>query len=590
MYRMQLPLVVVLTMLPLARPQPSVVTLPSGPISGTLKTIAADVASTPQLQNRDPKYREYLGIPFADPPVGNLRFKPPQPLSATWTDTRDVTTQNQGCMQSVSALSPDRDYSEDCLYLNVWAPGVASSSEAKAVMVWIHGGGFVLGSTEIYDGTMLTVIGDVIVVSMNYRLGAFGFLSTGDDVVPGNMGLLDQQLAIRWVKDNIALFGGDPERITIFGESAGAASVTQQAISPTNKGLFQRAISQSGTLFADWAFNLDMAQMVNQTGAAVGCNDANNADLVKCLRGIDAAVLQEAYKPPTTSMTVNWAPVVDKEFIVEHPREMEGKDSGPGQDMLKNIDLMIGVNSDEGYMFLTSNFLPDYNKSEPIPWENSTFDLSMMENLMKGAASKFGDTTVADTIHEALRYTYFGPHGDNELENEKMMEIAHDFITDAWFLVPAVELADLLAELGSTSYAYHMEHRSPSVIAPAWVEGADHGADLGYLFPSVELVSILPETERALMYNMITYWTNFAKTGNPNEPVANPPLPTEWPEFTEDSSQYLTLSADITPSPVGAVIKSDRINFWNEFLPKIAEIAKCSKDDDDDDEKCKGET
>ncbi|CAH1782135.1 unnamed protein product, partial [Owenia fusiformis] len=166
---------------------------------------------------------------------------------------------------------------EDCLYLNVWAPGDGSTRdmrEVKAVMVWIHGGGYSWDSAIAYDPTMITVIGDVVMVTMNYRLGIFGFLSTGDNVVPGNMGLLDQQLAIRWVKDNIALFGGDPERITIFGQSAGASSVTQHATSPTNIGLFQRAIAQSGTISSEFAIrDTDVIPLLRETGEAVGCGN-----------------------------------------------------------------------------------------------------------------------------------------------------------------------------------------------------------------------------------------------------------------------------------------------------------------------------
>ncbi|XP_013381889.1 acetylcholinesterase-like [Lingula anatina] len=190
----------------------------------------------------------FLGIPFAKPPVGDLRFRLPEPAE-NWEGVKDATAFGPACMQigpNPYGFPDVKTISEDCLTLNVFVPGSTNSSNNKAVMVWIHGGGYTTGGTAIYSFKEFAVTGDVIVVSMNYRLNVFGFLSIGDDSVPGNIGLWDQIEALRWIKKNIQYFGGDSGRVTIFGESAGGSSVVQLALANASSGLFQRFIRQSG--------------------------------------------------------------------------------------------------------------------------------------------------------------------------------------------------------------------------------------------------------------------------------------------------------------------------------------------------------
>ncbi|XP_070550993.1 cocaine esterase-like [Ptychodera flava] len=186
----------------------------------------------------------FMGIPYAEPPVGDLRFRPPQP-KAPWLGIYNATEVGFACIQRKAANPFPEAQSEDCLYLNVYSP--VTNSTNLPVMVWIHGGGFSRGSATndgMYDGTALAAIGDVIVVSLNYRLFALGFFSTGDEHAPGNYGLLDQLAALKWVQRNIAAFGGDADRVTVFGESAGAISVDYLLLSPMSDGLFHRAILQ----------------------------------------------------------------------------------------------------------------------------------------------------------------------------------------------------------------------------------------------------------------------------------------------------------------------------------------------------------
>ena len=198
----------------------------------------------------------YLGIPFARPPVGELRFRPPQP-PVSWPGVREATQFSPRCIQNpltswylFPELESPKILDEDCLYLNVYVPNGATEGADLAVMVWIHGGSLKHGSASQYYGEALAISGGVIVVTINYRLGVMGFFTTGSEDAPGNVGMLDQVMALRWVQDNIRVFGGDPEVVTIFGESAGAWSVGSHMISPLSRGLFKRAITQSGALYS----------------------------------------------------------------------------------------------------------------------------------------------------------------------------------------------------------------------------------------------------------------------------------------------------------------------------------------------------
>ncbi|HTP17882.1 MAG TPA: carboxylesterase family protein, partial [Streptosporangiaceae bacterium] len=233
----------------------------------------------------------FLGLPYAAPPTGNLRWRPPQP-AASWSGVRDATQFGPSCPQALTGnpLLPPGTISEDCLYLNVYAPPVGSNDQGgRPVLVWIHGGGLVQDGARDYDGSKLAADG-VVVVTINYRLGALGFLALpalASHGAAGNYGLMDQQAALRWVQRNIARFGGDPRNVTIAGQSAGGLSVLAQMVSPGARGLFQRAIVQSGT-FALNQRPLATAEAAGERFAtAVGCPDQSAA----CLRNAPVSAL-----------------------------------------------------------------------------------------------------------------------------------------------------------------------------------------------------------------------------------------------------------------------------------------------------------
>lgn len=216
---------------------------------------------------------KYLGIPYAEPPVGDLRFRKPVPRSSL-ASPYFATEFGHICPQiAVSGEHVDGVQDEDCLFLNVYVPErVADRTDGHAVMVWIYGGAFILGSSDTYDVEHLAAYGNVIYVTINYRVGPLGFLSTGDENCPGNFGMWDQRLALQWIKDNIAAFGGDVNRITVFGQSAGAVSATIHAMYPENQGLFQRIISQSGVAAVKFInMSRDMQPLVNAIAENLGC-------------------------------------------------------------------------------------------------------------------------------------------------------------------------------------------------------------------------------------------------------------------------------------------------------------------------------
>ncbi|ESO84915.1 hypothetical protein LOTGIDRAFT_85685, partial [Lottia gigantea] len=232
---------------------------------------------------------QFLGIPFAEPPVGELRFQKPVP-HAKFTSTYDATEYGLPCSQKIfrSKLSLMKNVNktgEDCLHLNIFVPKIVGN-EKYPVMLFIYGGSFIHGASLAYDGGILASYGDVIVVTINYRLGPFGFLSTGDEELPGNAGLWDQHLAIKWVKDNIASFGGDDSRITVFGESAGGSSVSFQTLYPGNKGLFQNAIAESGAASAFWATvpASDAFDNAKKFAEKFDCDTSNSQTIVRCLQ------------------------------------------------------------------------------------------------------------------------------------------------------------------------------------------------------------------------------------------------------------------------------------------------------------------
>ncbi|MPC25228.1 Venom carboxylesterase-6 [Portunus trituberculatus] len=321
-----------------------------------IMTSTGKVSGIRERSTEGKAFFSYYSIPYAKPPVGELRFKDPQLLSG-WGGVRDGSTPPPPCPQMLSTdtLTGKQEIQgdEDCLYLNIFTPKAKDSRPHLPVMVYIHGGGFVCGSTSEYPPYPL-LNEDVVIVTLQYRLGILGFLSTEDDVITGNMGLKDQTLALSWIQRNVHKFGGDPLSITLFGESAGAASVHFQILTPKSIGMFKRAILHSGSALCPWAMGAKHAAVAEYAGVVFNCTiDEGSEKLIECLQGVDALKLAGIPQHLTEWLffPLLMGPRVDGQYLPKHPNFLmkEGRH--------KRVDLMTGITRDEGALFSLSTWV-----------------------------------------------------------------------------------------------------------------------------------------------------------------------------------------------------------------------------------------
>jgi para-nitrobenzyl esterase len=439
----------------------------------------------------------FKGIPYAAPPVGPLRWQPPQP-PPSWQGIRDATNYGHACMQPPS-LFHISDTSEDCLYLNVWTANLHPDTPAP-VLVYIHGGGYVVGaaSQPEYDGTNLAMRGAVI-VTINYRLGIFGFFAHPDLTAAsphhtsGNYGLLDQIAALRWVRQNIASFGGNPHNVTAFGESAGAASIGFLVASPLAQGLFDKAILESPavlfTVTPELHKSYDGISSAESAGLAVAprISDLQNLPARELMQRADSAAQKfvgsdgAGHPPPmpTTALdgaspTWPWDPIVDGYVIPDQPAKLYAEGS------YLHIPTMAGTNADEGNLFLT-HYHPDSTASF-IAFVNQNF-----APCAKSVLKEYGPAT-PEQAHAA----------------------ANRLFTDALFLH-----STFLFARDTHGFLYRFSHVSP--IGTALNLGAFHGSELDYVFGHTHRPGVnFQSADHHLSDQMMTIWLHFARTGDPN--------------------------------------------------------------------------
>uniref|UniRef100_A0A3Q2Y4K4 Neuroligin-4, X-linked-like n=1 Tax=Hippocampus comes TaxID=109280 RepID=A0A3Q2Y4K4_HIPCM len=581
-----------------------IVSTAQGRIRGILTPLPSDLLG-PVIQ--------YLGVPYARPPTGDRRFQAPEP-PLPWPGIRNVTQFAPVCPQSLdersilgdmmpSWLTANLDIaatylthqSEDCLYLNIYVPTeegedacqslsipnwhpktkrshtvhrkpyIHEEGGQRPVMVYVHGGSYTEGTGNMMDGSVLASYGNVIVITLNYRLGVLGFLSTGDQAAKGNYGLLDQIQALRWVKENIAAFGGDPNRVTVFGSGAGASCVSLLTLSHYSEDLFHRAIIQSGSALASWAVNYQPSKYARQLGERVGCGIDDSTQLVACLQGRSYRELVEQHVTPAKYHTA-FAPVIDGDVIPDDPQILME------QGEFLNYDVMLGVNQGEGVKFVEGIV----DSEDGVTAEDFDFAVSDFVD------SLYGYPEGRDTLRESIRFMYTDWADRDNAETRRKTLVA--LFTDHQWVAPAIATADLHAQYGSPTYFYSFYHHCQSEATPPWADSA-HGDEVPYVFgvPMVGPTDLFncnfSKNDVMLSAVVMTYWTNFAKTGDPNQPV---PQDTKfihtkpnrfeevaWSKYTPKEQLYLHIG--LKPR-VRDHYRATKISFWLQLVPHLHHV------------------
>lgn len=475
--------------------------------------------------------RVFRGIPFAAPPVGELRWKPPQPVESWAPATLPATSFGPQCMQArMSSGSmfrgPPAPTAEDCLYLNVWT-GAADATERRPVMVWIHGGALVFGSSssDWYDGGALAAKG-AVVVTVNYRLGPFGYLAhplltaESEHGSSGNYGVLDQVAALEWVRDNIAAFGGDPERVTIFGESAGSWSVNTLMATPLAAGLFHRAIGQSGGRFGPMMRLSEAAQggrSAEEIGAAL--IEALGVETLEEMRALSAAGVMAGLSTEggqqfrTAENVDGWVLPTDITTAFAEGRH-------------NNVPVLVGFNADE----MTSLSSP---RSVP----------ASLDAWREWVAGRVGD--------DAERFEAVYPVDEQtDIFNAYMRSRG-----DALFGLQMRLWARASTAAGAPAWLYYFTHEPPG--PGRMYLKAYHAAEIVYAFGNVG-PDEREAADRDLAHTMSSYWVNFAATGDPN----GAELPS-WPIYSSDGEGYLILGPTVEAA---ANLRPAQLDFWERRL------------------------
>ncbi|XP_048961647.1 neuroligin-1 isoform X1 [Canis lupus baileyi] len=583
---------------------------------------------------------QFLGVPYAAPPTGEHRFQPPEPPSP-WSDIRNATQFAPVCPQNIiDGRLPEvmlpvwftnnldvvssyvQDQSEDCLYLNIYVPtedvkriskecarkpgkkicrkggpltkkqtddlgdndgaedeDIRDSGGPKPVMVYIHGGSYMEGTGNLYDGSVLASYGNVIVITVNYRLGVLGFLSTGDQAAKGNYGLLDLIQALRWTSENIGFFGGDPLRITVFGSGAGGSCVNLLTLSHysegnrwsnSTKGLFQRAIAQSGTALSSWAVSFQPAKYARMLATKVGCNVSDTVELVECLQKKPYKELVDQDIQPAR-YHIAFGPVIDGDVIPDDPQILME------QGEFLNYDIMLGVNQGEGLKFVENIVDSDDGISA------SDFDFAVsnfVDNL-------YGYPEGKDVLRETIKFMYTDWADRHNPETRRKTLLA--LFTDHQWVAPAVATADLHSNFGSPTYFYAFYHHCQTDQVPAWADAA-HGDEVPYVLgiPMIGPTELFPcnfsKNDVMLSAVVMTYWTNFAKTGDPNQPV---PQDTKfihtkpnrfeevaWTRYSQKDQLYLHIG--LKPR-VKEHYRANKVNLWLELVPHLHNLNDISQ-------------
>ncbi|EDQ85871.1 uncharacterized protein MONBRDRAFT_38638 [Monosiga brevicollis MX1] len=483
----------------------------------------------------------FLGIPFGLPPVGERRFRRPEPAAA-WEGVRSAEEFGPNCMTKISSDYVKGNISEDCLYLNVYRPVNATGDAKLPVMIWLFGGSWEWGGSSffLYQGRGIVNYGNVVLVTINYRLAMFGFVAhpslqaEDEHNSTGNYGVQDQRLAFEWVQQNIAAFGGDPDNVMLFGQSAGAGSVSFHTVAPASNGLFHKATMESGPP-SDWVSrNLsDVIAHTNRIADAVNCSGLEGESWTSCMRNVPADVLT-LHPENTPNLSLNWFPVVDGVELTDFVPNLWKRN------MTNDVSAMLfGVVQDEGTEFM--EFIkPDDTCDDYVTWLKTRWGGSLLDDVNKTYPCDL-DTTPFFTAARA-----YG---------------------DALMGCPARRTATWASSRGIPVYLYHFTHQPFlfKVAEPQYRVG--HSSDVPFVWHDSEV--LLGEGEVALADQVVSYWTNFAATSNPNKVGSNNPngiVPAvEWVPFSP-SGNHNFLNLNLTTAMETDFIGSVYCDMWDQYF------------------------
>ncbi|XP_065332754.1 neuroligin-like protein glit-1 isoform X2 [Cloeon dipterum] len=527
----------------------------------------------------------FLGIPYAQPPVREGRFKPPRAHKG-WQLLQAVDF-GPACPQplnNIGATKGIRDVDEDCLYLNVYSPHTQSGlAQPFPVMVYIHGGDYQKGASNLFPAHVLASFYDVVVVTINYRLGALGFLSTGDENSPGNYGVLDQAMALRWVHENIEFFNGDRNLITLFGPGAGAASAGLLMVAPRTRQLVSRVIAQSGSALADWAIIEDVYRVQNTSrvfSRLLGCNIDSSWNIVSCLKQRHFHELGNAEFPPDVG-TFPWAPVLDKGFKVAEDSWFDGwkeKDWRMFQEMPEKsikkgdfnhgLSYLSGITHDEAAFFIHNNesLAPDYEVDEKF------FDQKIREFVFK-----YNYTLNPEGVYDAIKYMYTywpDPHNVTHIREQYI-----NFLSDFFYRAPSDKMAKLLVEKNIPVFLYHLNTSVEALRAPYW-RRVPHDTEYFFLtgapfmdhefFPlKLRLENVRwTDSDRNMSHFFMKAYSFFARYGHPSHEQI---LGLHFQPAQTGRLYYLNLNTTYNSS-IMVNYNQKECAFWSNYLPSVIGI------------------
>ncbi|XP_067944159.1 neuroligin-4, X-linked-like [Watersipora subatra] len=534
----------------------------------------------------------YLGLQYASLHNGALRFMPPTSPTEKWNGVKIVNVFRPVCPQKrldfdnllkempaarverlrqISAFT--KDQSEECLFLNIYVPAKDRQGPAP-VVVFVHGESYDYGTGNAYDGSVLSSQADIVVITLNYRLGALGFLSTEDGQASGNYALFDLIAAVHWIKANIAVFGGDRSQVTIMGQGYGAALANILALAPISGrlNLFNRLILQSGSALSFWAMADNPMRATNRLATAVRCpvsilesGDVDTVGLLVCLRAASHNDLMNA-DTPSNKFVTDFGPVIDKVILEAEPEQLMKS----GDTLFSEIELLFGVAQFEGSHLLSQRQLDEgVTQKEKRKILREYVKANYQEHQQK--------------IYDILNHTYSYREDRNDTNQLKHKMI--EFLGDGQYNLPAALTGQYHLEQGKETYFYVFSHSSRQKDFPQYQNG-HHGEDLPYVFGAPLSNNISPfvggtysNNEKVLGRAVIRFFGNFIKSGNPNIPFSDRSssdiridslrfLDVYWPQYESDSEQYLQLG---TKPLVRHRYRGERVALWTELIPKLLE-------------------